>query len=32
MQERLEVEGLKIIDSKIDNFVEVFWDPSVELL
>lgn len=32
MQERLEKEGIVIVDSKIDNFTEVFWDPTLELL
>jgi len=31
MQERLEEEGIKIIDNQIQNFKEVFWDPIIEL-
>jgi len=31
MQERLESEGLKIIDNKIQNWEERFWDPEREL-
>ncbi len=27
MQERLEAEGIKIIDDKIVNFKELFWHP-----
>ena len=32
MQRLLEAEGIKIKDNKIENFDEVFWDPSRELL
>jgi methylated-DNA-protein-cysteine methyltransferase-like protein len=32
MQELLEAEGIKITDNQIDNFDQVFWDPSKELL
>jgi len=32
MQRLLEAEGIKIKDNKIENFDQVFWDPSRELL
>ncbi len=28
MQERLEVEGIEIINDEIQNFKAVFWDPE----
>ena len=31
MQELLEKEGIKVIEDKIVNFKEVFWDPTEEL-
>jgi methylated-DNA-protein-cysteine methyltransferase-like protein len=31
MQERLEAEGIKVVNDKIQNFEEIFWDPAVEL-
>jgi methylated-DNA-protein-cysteine methyltransferase-like protein len=31
MQERLESEGIKIIEDKIQNFTEHYWDPMIEL-
>ncbi len=31
MQQLLENEGIVIIDDKVQNLTEVFWDPSVEL-
>lgn len=31
MQRSLEREGVSIIDDKIQNFREIFWDPSSEL-
>ena len=31
MQERLEAEGVEVINDKIQNFDQVFWDPSKEL-
>lgn len=31
MQERLEAEGLEIIDDQIQNFSDYYWDPSIEL-
>lgn len=31
MQQALEKEGIKVIEDKIVNFKELFWDPSEEL-
>lgn len=31
MQELLENEGVKVKNDKVQNFKEVFWNPSVEL-
>ena len=31
MQERLEAEGVEVIDSQIQNFKDIFWDPIIEL-
>lgn len=31
MQERLEAEGVKVIDDQIQDFKEIFWDPAIEL-
>jgi methylated-DNA-protein-cysteine methyltransferase-like protein len=31
MEERLVAEGHQIVDDKIVNFKEVYWDPMVEL-
>ena len=31
MQERLEAEGIKVVDDKIQNFKEIYWDPNIEL-
>jgi len=31
MQERLEAEGIEVIDSQIQEFSKVFWDPIIEL-
>lgn len=31
MQRSLEKEGVKVKDDKVQNFPEVFWDPSKEL-
>lgn len=31
MQRSLENEGVSIIDDKIQNFRQIFWDPSSEL-
>jgi methylated-DNA-protein-cysteine methyltransferase-like protein len=32
MQELLESEGVRIIDDKVVNFDQIFWDPSKELI
>jgi methylated-DNA-protein-cysteine methyltransferase-like protein len=32
MQERLESEGVIIVDDQIQDFAKVFWDPAVELI
>lgn len=32
MQQLLENEGVKVIDNQIQNFKDVFWDPTKELL
>jgi methylated-DNA-protein-cysteine methyltransferase related protein len=31
MQQRLEKEGLVIIDNQIQNFKTIFWNPALEL-
>ncbi|KYG82503.1 MGMT family protein [Roseivirga echinicomitans] len=31
MQERLEAEGVKVNDDKIEGFKEVYWEPIKEL-
>lgn len=31
MQERLEAEGVEVVNDKVVNFAELFWDPT-ELL
>jgi methylated-DNA-protein-cysteine methyltransferase-like protein len=31
MKNRLEKEGLMVIDDQIQNFKNIFWDPAVEL-
>lgn len=31
MQERLEAEGIMVIDDQIQNFQNHFWDPMIEL-
>ncbi|MEX1001523.1 MAG: MGMT family protein [Crocinitomicaceae bacterium] len=31
MQERLEAEGIKVVDDQIQNFQQHFWDPSLEI-
>ena len=31
MQQLLEAEGIRVMDDKIVNFKEVFWDPVKEL-
>ena len=32
MQQLLEKEGVKVSDDKVVDFVELFWDPIIELL
>ncbi len=32
MQELLEAEGIKVVEDKVQNFKELFWDPMKELL
>jgi len=32
MQEKLEKEGIQVINDKIKDFKSVFWDPSIEML
>ena len=31
MQQLLESEGVDVVDNKVQNFVELFWDPMKEL-
>ena len=31
MQQRLEQEGVTVVDDRLQNFDRHFWDPSVEL-
>ncbi|OEK06632.1 MGMT family protein [Roseivirga misakiensis] len=31
MQKRLEAEGVIVVDDKIQNLDQVYWDPTVEL-
>lgn len=31
MQQLLESEGIEVINLQIQNFEQVFWDPSIEL-
>lgn len=31
MQQALEKEGIKVIQDKVVNFKELFWDPTTEL-
>jgi len=31
MQQMLESEGVKVEDDQVQNFKQLFWDPSVEL-
>jgi len=31
MQKKLELEGIKVVKDKIQNFEKVFWDPAKEL-
>lgn len=32
MQQLLEAEGIVVVENKIVNFAECFWDPSKELI
>jgi methylated-DNA-protein-cysteine methyltransferase related protein len=32
MQQLLEKEGIKVVDDKVVDFENLFWDPAVELL
>ena len=32
MQELLESEGVKVVNDKIEDFENLFWDPSKELI
>lgn len=32
MQKRLEKEGIKVVNDKVKNFSELFWNPAKELL
>ncbi len=32
MQKQLEMEGLTVVDDKIQDFKTHFWDPNIELL
>jgi methylated-DNA-protein-cysteine methyltransferase related protein len=32
MQQLLENEGIQVVDNQIQNFENVFWNPSKELL
>ena len=32
MQQLLESEGVKVVDNKVQNFEQLFWDPGKELL
>jgi methylated-DNA-protein-cysteine methyltransferase related protein len=32
MQNRLEKEGVKVVNDKVKNFSELFWNPAKELL
>jgi methylated-DNA-protein-cysteine methyltransferase-like protein len=31
MQDALEAEGVEIIEDKIQNFKDIYWDPSIEI-
>jgi methylated-DNA-protein-cysteine methyltransferase-like protein len=31
MQKKLELEGIKVVKDKIQNFEKVYWDPAKEL-
>lgn len=30
MQERLEAEGVRVVDDQVQHFQELFWDPAAE--
>lgn len=30
MQELLENEGIKVVDNKVENFNQIYWDPANE--
>jgi len=32
MQKLLEIEGIEIQNNSVQNFKDIFWDPSMELL
>ncbi len=32
MQERLEAEGVRVVDDRAVDFQQLFWDPAVELV
>jgi methylated-DNA-protein-cysteine methyltransferase-like protein len=32
MQRLLEKEGIEVVNDKVKNFKEIFWDPSKELM
>jgi methylated-DNA-protein-cysteine methyltransferase-like protein len=31
MQEALQAEGVQVVDDRVVNFKELFWDPQQEL-
>jgi len=31
MQEKLEAEGIEVVNDKVKKFEELFWDPTLEL-
>lgn len=31
MQDALEAEGVRVVDDQVQDFSQLFWDPSVEL-
>ena len=32
MQQLLEIEGVLVIEDQVQNFKDIFWDPTIELL
>lgn len=32
MEERLQREGIQVVDDQVQNFAKYFWDPNIELL